>query len=116
MASNVPISQSPRTPSVGELKELVSWLCSIGHDQEVATDLTESASVAVYDNYVTDCPGYAGKLMSVVWSGSPSFFDVFIWEKGRLTRSGRDYDEKECDRCGNKNGTLCWNCWQQERQ
>ena len=56
--------------------------------------------VAVYDHYCTGCTGYYGKLMSVVWDGSPSFFDVFTWKDGKLERSGRDYDQKECDRCG----------------
>jgi len=46
--------------------------------------------------------------------GAPSFFDVFTWEQGEMVRSGREYDEKECDRCGEPNGTLCANCWRQE--
>jgi hypothetical protein len=80
---------------------------------EDAEGIAAAAYVAVYDHYMTGSPGYVGKLMSVVWDDAPSFFDVFTWEKGQIVRSGRDYDAKECDRCGAKNGTLCWNCWRQ---
>jgi len=49
--------------------------------------------------------------MSVVWDGAPSFFDVFTWEDGVMVRSGRDYDDKACDRCNAGNASLCFNCW-----
>lgn len=67
----------------------------------------------MYDDYCTGGPGYAGKLLSVVWDGGPSFFDVFTWQGGQMERTGREFDEKECDHCGAKNGTLCANCWRQ---
>src|SRR5947209_4610194 len=101
----------PRAPNAEELRQLAGYLLSLGaYEAEDAKGVAECAYAAVYDRYCTDCPGYAGKVMSVVWSGSPSFFDVFTWEDGKLERSGRDYDEKECDRCGARNGTLCWGC------
>ncbi|HYH66195.1 MAG TPA: hypothetical protein VD866_15995 [Urbifossiella sp.] len=54
--------------------------------------MADSAYTAVYDRYSTGGPGYAGKLMSVVWDGAPSFSDVFTWEDGTMVRSPRDYD------------------------
>jgi len=45
-----------------------------------------------YNHYLTDCPGYAGKVMSVVWSGSPSRFDLFTWDQGTMVREDRDGD------------------------
>lgn len=106
-----PAKNRVRVPTPGELAELATWLQSTGHDPDVAKGTAECASIAVFDDYCTDCPGYSGKLMSVVWSGSPTFFDVFTWEDGKLERSGRDYDQHECSRCGASNGTLCCNCW-----
>jgi hypothetical protein len=103
---------SPRSPNDEELRQLAGYLFSTGeYEHEYALAIAQEASVAVYDHYITDGPGYVGKVMSVVWSGSPTFFDVFTWEDGHFTRNGREYDEKTCDRCGQMNGTLCSNCW-----
>ena len=102
-----------RPPNADEQSQLADWLCEQGQDLETAEAFVETASVAVHDDYCTDCPGYSGKVMSVVWSGSHTFFDVFTWEAGKLIREGRDFDERECYRCGAKHGTLCANCWRQ---
>ena len=104
-------TNGPRPPNVDELRQLADYLCDLGEDRDNAIATAQDASVAVFDHYMTDCPGYAGKLMSVIWSGSPSFFEVFFWEKGTMVRSERDYDPTECVRCGRKNSTLCWQCW-----
>lgn len=87
---NFATSQAPRSPHVTELMELTSWLCEQGHDVDDATLTAGTAYVAVYDDYVTDCPGYRGKLMSVVWDGSPDCFDVFIWSDDSIVRINRD--------------------------
>lgn len=107
-----PAATQPRPPNEEELQQLADWLLGQGFiEQEDAIGTARSAYVAVYDAYCTGCPGYVGKLMSVVWDGAPSFFDVFIWNNGKMERSGRDYDQHECYRCGSTNGTLCWHCW-----
>jgi hypothetical protein len=115
MSNDARTSQAPRTPTPDELQQLADCLVSIGYDPNDAISIAGCAYVAVYDDYCTGGPGYFGKLMSVVWDAAPSFFDVFTWKNWKMERSGRDYDEKECDRCGAKNGTLCVNCWRQER-
>lgn len=104
-------AQQPRGPNATERAELAAWLAGTGHESDVAKGCAETASIAVFDDYCTDCPGYCGKVMSVVWSGSPSFFDVFTWKAGKLERNGREYDQHECSRCGSTGGTLCWHCW-----
>ena len=102
----------PRRPNETELDQLARALTELGsYDPADAYWVARSAYVAVYDDYCTACPGYCGKLMSVVWDGGPSFFDVYTWQDGKLERSGREFDEKECYQCGAKNGTLCVNCW-----
>lgn len=85
-------SNLPRPPNPDELGQLADWLRGQGHDRKDAPGVAASAYAAVYDHYSTGGPGYAGKLMSVVWDGAPSFFDVFTWEGGTMVRSGRDYD------------------------
>src|SRR5438552_3261007 len=103
MSNDALTSQAPRSPTPDELRQLADYLLSLGaYESDDALGVACSTYVAVYDHYCTGCTGYYGKLMSVVWDGSPSFFDVFTWKDGKLERSGRDYDQKECDRCGAK--------------
>ncbi len=77
-------SLTPRLPNFDERNQLIRWLCETGHERDDAEAFVESAAVAVFDRYVTDGPGYAGKLMSVVWAGSPSMAAVYTWSNGRL--------------------------------
>jgi hypothetical protein len=107
-----PAEYTPRPPNAEEKKQLADWLLATGaYEADDAASLADCAYVAVFDHYATGCPGYVGKVISVVWDGSPSTFDVFTWEDGVMECSGREYDEKECDRCKGKGGTLCWDCW-----
>lgn len=104
-------SNAPRQPNPEELRDLAGYLREVGHFDDDADLTARLAYAAVFDDYCTDCPGHSGKVMSVVWSGSPSFFDVFYWHAGAMVRSGRDYDKKECVGCGARSGTYCWDCW-----
>jgi hypothetical protein len=109
-ATSSPLN-TPRPANAAELEQLAGWLRDQGHDADDAAETAANAYVAVYDSYMTGGPGFCGKLMSVVWDGSPSFFDVFTSDGGKLVREDRDYDEKECVGCGGKNGMLCYGCW-----
>ena len=107
-----PAEYTPRSSTADERKQLADWLISTGaYDAENARLTAEAAYIAVFDDYRTGGPGYAGKVMSVIWDGAPSMFDLFTWQGGTMERNGREYDEKECDRCGSSGGTLCSNCW-----
>lgn len=80
----------PRRPNADELAQLSDWVQSVGAVHESATIAPQSAYVAVFDDYITGSLGYAGKLMSVVWDGGPSFVDVFIWQDKEIIRIERD--------------------------
>ena len=79
-------------PNHEERQQLIAWNCSLGVERDTAEGLFECAFIAVFDNYQTECPGYVGKMMSVVWGGAPSIYDVFTWEDGTLRHEG-------CERC-----------------
>lgn len=49
-------------------------------ERQDEADCIEHTSIVVFDDYITDGPGYAGKVMVVVWGGSPSFTETYIWE------------------------------------
>ena len=88
----------PRPPSSSEKSELLSFLLDniasrkYGLDEEEVVNaraLIDSAYIAVYDHYATECTsGYAGKLMPVVWPTHPTDHEVFVWRNGLLQESG----------------------------
>jgi hypothetical protein len=88
-------SNQPRLPTHEERQQLIAWNLSLGVDRESASGLVDGAFIAVFDNYMTECPGYVGKVMSVVWSGAPSIYDVFTWEDGTLRH-------EDCECCASE--------------
>jgi len=73
---------NPRRPTKQELAELEVHL---GNDIEHI----DTYYFAVFDDYVSDCPAYAGKLMVAVW-GMPEFYEVYIWVDGRIQKAPLD--------------------------
>lgn len=79
----------PRKPTEGEKKELLEHLIfekylnepSPETRQEEFDTINNNAYIAVFDDYITDGPGYAGKVMVVVWSGAPEFTETYYWPR-----------------------------------
>ena len=91
----------PRKPTEAEKQELLEFVIQqkytntpTDEEQQDDADMIENGAIAVFDNYKTDGPGYAGKIMVVVWSGDPSFTETYIWdrfyENGRVNIPVRD--------------------------
>lgn len=56
-------------------------------DVEQICRLIEGAAISVIDDYMTDSPGYCGKVMIVVWPGGPELTAVYNYNKwGKLQR------------------------------
>jgi len=95
----------PRLPNKEEIEELVHYVAeSMGgfeanNNLEQAQGFVEQAYIAVFDNYVTDCVGYAGKVMGVIWASAPNMYEVFTFSKeGNLEKVNQDLsfvDKKE---------------------
>jgi len=77
--------KEPRSPTLGEIKELQEWNDRTGIEDFIVSDY----HIAVFDKYVSDCPGYVGKVMMVIW-GDIDITDVFIWRDNKLTKVGDD--------------------------
>ena len=76
-----------REPNEKEKQELAQYVSEdFGTELEEQAGFVENASIAVFDSYITDGPGYAGKVMMVVWPASPGIFDVFTWDNERQIR------------------------------
>jgi len=77
---------NPRAPNTKEKYELVQYVVNQGHDEEDAKLHLEGTAIAVFDNYMTGSPGYTGKVMMVIWDGAPSFYEVFVWNEGKMQK------------------------------
>lgn len=73
---------APRAPTTAEKKQLDDWLKTAGIGYE--DNWIDTSWIAVFDHYQTDCPGYCGKLIYLIWGGSPCCFNAFIEEHGKL--------------------------------
>lgn len=69
----------PRKPTEEEYYQLFCLLWSDPEDKEDTMASIKGAAIAVFDGYITDGPGYAGKIMVVVWTGSPTFYEAYTW-------------------------------------
>lgn len=83
---------APRSPSAHELVAVARAISEGGmgaptFDQAFA-DLQE-ASLVVFDHYMTDGPGYIGRVAVVVWNGSPGFVDTFTFRSSAFDASAQ---------------------------
>ena len=78
---------NPRKPTEEEKKELIQIVIEkdfrgYDKDKETVEDFVNSAAIAVFDHYTTD--SYSGKVMVVVWPGSPGTTETYIWYKEEI--------------------------------
>ena len=78
---------TPRIPTEEERAELVdvvvenTYINPSPEEIEMTRESVDNLWIAVFDDYITDGPGYAGKLMVVVWGGSPEFVESYVWHR-----------------------------------
>lgn len=86
-----------RKPRQDEIDDLVLEICfneyninplNRKHQQEFSNiqENVANANIVVFDDYITDGPGYAGRVMLVLWSGSPSFVSSYIWVNNKIEK------------------------------
>lgn len=89
------VPNAVRSPNPAELAQLWKWLTEEGHVESYMLDEStwvQAFWIAVFDDYVTGCPGYVGKVLYLVWDGSPDFCDVFTWRGEELV-----HESTHCD-------------------
>lgn len=79
----------PRPPNAQELEMLAQYHAEMQHSttEEEFVDCANfamSSYIAVYDHYITGGPGFAGKLMVVLYDGSPGNVQVFSFQGNKL--------------------------------
>lgn len=76
-----------RVPTYDEWEQLVAFQVDRVYkdpkqeDWEQERENVKNIWACVFEDYITDGPGYAGRVMVVVWGGSPSFTETFIWQR-----------------------------------
>ena len=74
-----------RAPTDDELKLLHDYVADQYlhpglYDEEI-WGFIHSAGIAVIEKYITDCPGYGGRVMVVVWPAGPGTHEVFTFKE-----------------------------------
>lgn len=64
--------QAGRSPSPAELKGILAGIQKAGFAAE------HVRSISIVDKYVSDSPGYAGKVASVLWGGGPETLQAWV--------------------------------------
>lgn len=89
--------KTSRQPNSSELEELAHFNSQkYGYSSDPCENfreayrLVEQATIAVFDDYVTGDPSYSGKLMMVVWDGSPSQYEVYTWYDNKIVLEEQD--------------------------
>ena len=89
-----PANRPPRNPTSEELNDLLQWQIKNKYSgspsmEEIEDDraLLQRSWIGVFDDYASDCPGCAGRVMFVVWPAGPSTFHVFTWDENGSLRA-----------------------------
>jgi hypothetical protein len=86
----------PRIPTREEKIELLEYILKYDYKNDENERLNiegfvESAAIAVFDNYTASSPGYSGKLMVVVYDGSPEMTETYTWVKENESNISKIY-------------------------
>jgi hypothetical protein len=76
-----------REPTEEELNEVIR--CFIEEDglsHQEAKNYAETFYYAVFPDYITGCPCYAGKVMIEIGTAAPEFMRIYTWSDGEIQR------------------------------
>ena len=74
----------PTDFELGQLETHVLGMMNADTEEEAqdVRDTVAAARICVFDDYITGCPGYVGRVMVVVWDGGPDTSQTFTWNRG----------------------------------
>ena len=79
-----------RKPTSKELEQLKEFINKkTGQDMAEAEELIRNYYFVVIEDYISDCPGYRGKLLFAIY-GTPEFHELYGWDDGKLIRIEQD--------------------------
>lgn len=68
----------PRAPNKIEREQLAELFNDYINSPEETNDIC----ISVFDHYITDSPGYHGKVISIIWPGGPELHTTIIYNNG----------------------------------
>lgn len=71
----------PREPNEGERADLME--CARLYWGLKEDEMPPDGYIAIFDHYMTGCPGWAGKTAVIIWDGAPQYLDSAIFEDGK---------------------------------
>jgi len=80
------MSYEVRKPTEAEKEELKSYVhLELINDQsyDEIECLVDNAHIGIIQDYISDCPGYAGKLLFVVWVFTDAC-ELYGWDKQNM--------------------------------
>lgn len=74
-----------REPTEDELNEVIRHkIEEDGRSYEEAKRDVETFYYAVFPDYITGCPGYAGKVLIEIGTAGPGFLYIYTWFDGEI--------------------------------
>ena len=71
-----------RRATLDELKALAEYYYGpCWREEGISVSDLRNPCAVVFPNYISDGPGYYGKILVVIWGGGPSFHEVFTWNE-----------------------------------
>src|SRR5439155_7392791 len=87
---------NPRKPTKQEVEQLIACEALEMYENPTTEEVAEAretiagwvadAAVSVFDQYITDSPGYSGKVLVVVWPASPAMTATYIWQQEKIIK------------------------------
>lgn len=76
----------PRSLAATEQADLAAYLVELGESPQDAKEWLKRGWFAAFDYYITDSPGYTGRVIVALWPAAPEAIESFIYRAGKLEK------------------------------
>ena len=80
-------TSSVRKATVEEIEQLKRYLADEFMDEENTSAWVDGACIAVFPHYMTELPGYVGKVLVILYGGAPENVETYVWSGGQISRT-----------------------------
>ena len=76
----------PRPLGAQEQADMAAYLVTTGESPQDAKEWLKRGWFAAFDYYITDSPGYTGRVIVAIWPAAPEAIESFIYRAGKLEK------------------------------
>jgi hypothetical protein len=92
------VQNDVRPATQEELNQLKQYRMNVWDEDEANTvSLVYNAAIAVFPHYMSGGPGYAGKVMVVVYDGGPEYVEIYTWHQGEIACCAPPFGHEPAD-------------------